>query len=46
MPFWIAVGEVEMAFGILVGTPGSRRFGLVGSIGNCRAEADYIACPS
>jgi hypothetical protein len=42
MPFWVVVREVEMGCGILV----DRRFGMVGSSGNCRAEPDYIACPS
>jgi hypothetical protein len=41
MPFWVVVREVEMGCAILVG----RGFGIVGSSGNRRAEADYIACP-
>jgi hypothetical protein len=43
MPFWVVVREVEMGCGIFLG---SRGFGIVGSSGNRRAEADYIACPS
>jgi hypothetical protein len=48
MPSWevAVVREVEMGCGILVDAPGSTSFGMVGSSGDCRAEADYIACPS